>query len=438
MELGVLIAAIVIFLLVWAFYSASERAIITVRTARIKELIAQGNSRAEFIKKLKASPETFFSTIQIGETISSVAIAVIGGIIAFRFLKPLLESSPWWIFYDFAGLLAGVLITIVIAFIILLSSQILMRFFAIRRGESLALWASPIVWYCLKIFSLPTSILKALTKLCLRIYGGRIKPESNLAVSDFELTMIFRDGFLRGMFSQQEQRLLHSVFEFGDTTVRRAMTPRTDIVAFDINDPIDKFLKLATEETFSRFPVYEDNLDNIKGIVHSRDLLYVYTQKELFVLKDIIKEAKFVPDSKPIAELMREMQKGKFQMAIVLDEFGGTDGIITMEDVLEEIVGDIQDEYDREISKITFLNPEKTQARVLATMPIDEFADEFDVEVEEGDFETVGGLLITELGKIPAKNEKFLFEGFSLKVELKEGHKIKYLLAEKLPSTESE
>jgi len=163
------------------------------------------------------------------------------------------------------------------------------------------------------------------------------------------------------------------------------MTPRTDIIAFEINDPPETLLKGATKERFSRFPIYEDTIDNIKGIIHSRDLLYVYTHKELFILNDIIKPVNYVPDSKKVSELLREMQKKKYQMAVVLDEYGGTDGIITMEDVLEEIVGDIQDEYDRESLKIKMIDENK--ARVISSMPVDEFANEFGVKIEEGEFE---------------------------------------------------
>lgn len=419
MEAGVLVVIAAILLLIWAFYSVSERAIIIIRAARVRELIAQGNSRAEFIKKLKAHSSDFFSTIQIGETLSIVSISALGGIFAYAIIKPLIELLSCPLFHNLAGLISVIVMILLIAFVIALLSHTLPGLFPARQSEMLALWAGPLVWYSLKIFSVFHKILKSITKYCLKIYGARPLTEIEKTSSDLELGMIFRDGFLRGMFDQEELRLLHSVFEFGGTTVRRAMTPRTDIVAFDIKEPIDKFLKLATEESFSRFPIYDDSLDNIKGIVHSRDLLYVYTQKELFVLKDIIKEAEFVPASKPISELMKEMQRDKFQMAVVLDEFGGTDGVITMEDVLEEIVGDIQDEYDEEISKISFLDSDKMLARVLATMPIDEFADEFGVEVKEGDFETVGGLLVTELGKIPARNEKFDFNGFSLKVDRK-------------------
>jgi CBS domain containing-hemolysin-like protein len=272
------------------------------------------------------------------------------------------------------------------------------------------------------------------TRKCLRMFGVSWQAGSESTVGESNIRLILREGFDKGLFGEHEKKMLHSIFEFSDTTVRRAMTPRTEIVAIDINDPADQILKLVTEERFSRYPVYEDSIDNIKGIIHSRDLLFVFTQKELFVLKDIIRAAHFVPDSKPIAELMREMNKSKFHMAIVLDEFGGTGGIITMEDVIEEIVGDIQDEYDLETSKIVFT--QSGVAKVKASMPIDEFANEFGVEVEEGEFDTVGGMIVTRLGRIPVKGEKTAFAGFTLKVVDKDGHRIKSVIAEKTTKAE--
>jgi putative hemolysin len=264
----------------------------------------------------------------------------------------------------------------------------------------------------------------------LKLLGFPPKTRPETTVSEEEVKLIIKEGYEKGIFDKEEHRLIKSVFEFTDTTVKRAMTPRTDIVAIDINDSPDALLKIATDERFSRYPVYEDNLDNIKGIIHSRDLLYVYTHKELFVLDDILKPAYFVPDSKKTSELLRNMQKNKYHMAIVLDEFGGTDGLITMEDVLEEIVGDIQDEYDKESSKIEFID--KHKATVMASMPVDEFANEFGVRIPDGNFETVGGMVVTKLGRIPAKNEIVNFKGFRLEIKGKDGHRIKTLIAQKV------
>jgi len=300
---------------------------------------------------------------------------------------------------------------------------------AIRRTERIALWVGPLTWYSIKAMNVVIKLLTRSTNLCLRMMGMSPELKAGTHMSEAEVEFLIKEGMEHGVFDKEEQRLIHSVFEFTDTTVRRAMTPRTEIVAVEITATAEELLRMATETRFSRFPVYEGTLDNIKGVIYSKDLLYVYSHRGLFVLFDILRPAQFVPDSRKISELLRDMQKKKFQMAVVLDEYGGTAGIITVEDVVEEIVGDIHDEYDLEALKISFLD--ESRAKVKASMPVDEFANEFGVTVGEGEYHTVGGMVVTRLGAIPAIDEVINFDGFSLKVLEKDGHKISMLLAQK-------
>jgi len=421
---------IIILILLSGFFSASEIAIVAVRSSRLKKLIAEGNKKAAFVDKLKSNPDDFFAVVQIGMTVTLSAASAIGTTLAINIIGPLIGKIPIPSIQSASEAISLTLVVLIISYLFLVIAELVPKALAIRKSESIALWAGAPTWYALKIFIIIIKVLTSSTNICLKLMGFSPKTKPESTVSEEEIQLIIKDGYEKGIFDKEEHLLIKSVFEFTDTTVKRAMTPRTDIVAFDINNPTDEFLKGATEESFSRFPIYEENLDNIKGVIHSRDLLYVYAHKDLFVLKDIVRPANFVPDSKKISELLREMQKDKFQMAIVLDEFGGTDGIITMEDVIEEIVGDIQDEYDKETSKIEFIDSNK--ARVIASMPIDEFANEFDVKIESGDFETVGGMIATKLGRIPSKNDVVDFGKFSLKVIEKENHRIKLILASKL------
>jgi len=431
LTLALQLALIIILVILSGFFSASEIAIVAIRTSRIKELVSQGNKRAQLVKKLKSNPDDFFAIVQVGMTVTASAASAIGGAAAITIIGPLVRTIPNATIQAAAEPISVTLVIVVISYLFLVLAELVPKAIAIRRSESIALWAGAPTWYSLRFMLIFIRVLTVSTNFCLRLMGFSPEHKPENTVSETEVKLIIREGFEKGIFDEEEQQLIHSVFEFTDTTVRRAMTPRTDIVALDINDSTDKFLKAATEERFSRFPVYEENLDNIKGIIHSRDLLYIYTQKDLFILKDVIRPAIYIPDSKPISELLREMQKGKFQMAIVLDEFGGTDGIITMEDVIEEIVGDIQDEYDEETSKIVFID--QNTAKLKASMPVDEFANEFGVKIMEGDFETVAGMVITKLGKIPAKNELVDFGVFSLTITEKDGHKITKLIAKKKP-----
>ena len=421
---------IIILIILSGFFSASEIAIIAVRSSRLKELTAKGNKKADFVTRLKSNPDDFFAIVQIGMTVTLSAASAIGSSMAITLIGPLIRTIPIPSIKAAAEPISLTLVVIIISYMFLVLAELVPKALAIRKSETIALWAGAPTWYFLKAFIIIIKVLTASTNVCLRLIGFPPKTKPETIVSEDEVKLIIKEGYEKGIFDKEEHQLIKSVFEFTDTTVKRAMTPRTDIVAIEIHDPPEKLLKVATEESFSRYPVYKENLDNIKGVIHSRDLLHVYTHKGLFILDDIMRPAYFVPDSKKTSELLRDMQKNKHYMAIVLDEYGGTDGIITMEDVIEEIVGDIQDEHDTETSKIEFIDKDK--AKVIASMPVDEFANEFDVQILDGDFETVGGLIITKLGRIPAKNEVIDFKGFSLKISEKDGHRIKTLIAQRI------
>jgi len=419
----ILITAAFLFI---CFLSVSEITLVSIRSAFIDDLIAKGSQRAEYLRRLRANPERLFAFFRFCKIltiafISIFAVELIAGPITHRLGQTLFVQLTA------AKLIAYVTATLLIAAAIYFIAGLCSRRLSITKRNSFALFIGAPTWYSIRAVTPFIAAIDFIKEALLRTLGLSTKSNQISKVAEPEIRLILRDGLERDVFSDQEQKILYSLLEFSDTTVRRAMTPRTDIVAFDINAPIEDLLKMATEEQYSRYPVYDEKIDNIKGIVHSRDLLYVFAHRELFVLKDIIREARFVPDSKPIAELFREMKKDKFHMAVVLDEFGGTSGIITMEDIIEEIIGDIQDEYDKEISKIIFLD--RFRARVKASMPVDEFADEFGVEIEEGDYDTVAGMAINKLGRIPSSGERVLFDGFYLEIAEKDGHKIKWLIA---------
>ncbi len=409
---------------------AAEKSIVAIRSFRIKELISRGDKRAEMVKQIRSDPDRFFASIKIISVIIISAVSFFTGLAGFNLMRNWIQIAFVLHYSVYLEMVAAALLIIITALVIVISGGVFSRIITPGNQESFALFMSKSMW-SIQVTLKPLIVtFNWLSGILLALLGVRGQVARDDLLSESEIKMVLREGYLEGSSSDYERKIIHAMMEFAGTDVRRAMTPRTDIVAFDINAPVEDILKIAIEDKFSRFPVYEENIDNIRGIIHSRDLLYVFTNRELFTLSDIIRTAYFVPDSKPIVELLREMQLNKTHMAVVLDEFGGTGGLITLEDILEEIVGDIQDEYDQEESKIVFINPDK--ARVLASMPIDEFADEFNVEVEEGEFDTVGGMLATMVGKIPAKGDVYDFKGFSLEVWKKDGHRIQTLIARKI------
>jgi putative hemolysin len=425
---------VVILVILSGFFSASEIAVVAVRSSRLKELISEGHPKAVFVEKLKNNPDSFFAVVQIGMTVTASAASAIGGAMAIILIGPLIKTIPIKAVQNSSGPISVTLVIIVISYLFLVVAELAPKALAIRKAEKIALWVGPGTWYSIKFLHIIIKILTLSTNFCLWLMGTSSDMKSGSSVSEAEVEFLIKEGMEHGVFDKEEQRLIHSVFEFTDTTVRRAMTPRTEILAVELTATAEDLIRLATETRYSRFPVYEENLDNIKGVIHSKDLLYVYAHKGLFVLSDILRPAHFVPDSKKISELLREMQKKKYQMAIVLDEFGGTAGIITVEDVVEEITGDIHDEYDIEALKIEFIGDGK--AKVKGAMPVDEFANEFGVRIEKGEYHTIAGLAVTQLGSIPPIQARIQFEGFALTVLEKDGHQLTELLAEKTPIEE--
>jgi putative hemolysin len=247
-------------------------------------------------------------------------------------------------------------------------------------------------------------------------------PKEKGFVSDEELKFIVREGKTKGVFDQTEEELIRSALEFTDTTVRNAMTPRTEIVALDINAGHEQAIRAMTEEGFSRIPVYQGSLDNVVGIIYAKDIINLLHDRELIILQDILRKPYFVPDSMKIWELLKVFQKKHVHLAIVLDEFGGTAGLITLEDILEELVGEIRDEYDREEEEIYLLS--ENMVIVNAGLFIGEFNQKFKTDLPE-EFNTVGGYLTGTLGRIPSVDETVKIGNLTFVVFDKAGPRLK-------------
>jgi CBS domain containing-hemolysin-like protein len=253
------------------------------------------------------------------------------------------------------------------------------------------------------------------------LFLKRVPKESGF-ITDEELKFIVRDGKTKGVFDQTEEQLIRRALEFTDTTVRNAMTPRTEIVALDIKAGQQQAIRAMTEEGYSRIPAYKDSLDNIVGIIYAKDMINLLQNRELIILEDIIRKPYFVPDSMKIWELLKIFQKRHLHMAIVLDEFGGTAGLITLEDVLEELVGEIRDEYDREEEDVYLLSD--NLAIVNASLFIGDFNQKFATDLPE-EYNTVGGYLTGSLGRIPLLDEEIKIGNLTFVIFDKVGPRLK-------------
>jgi CBS domain containing-hemolysin-like protein len=260
------------------------------------------------------------------------------------------------------------------------------------------------------------------SNLLVRPFGGTASFAPPI-LSEEELKMLVEAGEEEGVLEEEEKEMIHSIFEFTDTVVRKVMVPRTDIKAVEVSEPVSELLNVIMTEGHSRVPVYEETIDNIRGIVHAKDLLRaVHENGQQVTIRELMRPPYVIPENKKVDELLAEFKKNKIQMAIVVDEYGGTAGLVTIEDLLEEIVGDIMDEYDVEEPMIEILD-QKT-AIVDARMPVDEVNEQMELSLPEEEFDTVGGLVFGLLGKQPEQGEKIEYQNVDFGVEKTDGRRI--------------
>lgn len=420
---------IIVLMLISGFFSASEIAIIAVRKSRIRELAQSGIPGAAFVERLKNNPDKFFAIIQVGMTVTASAASALGGATAIIVVKPLVELIQVPLIQQYSGSISIVLVVIVISYLFLVLAELVPKALAIRYSERIALWVGPGTWWSLKVLSIFINFISWSTNACLRLLRIPTDLKKESSVTEEEVKILILEGRQHGVFEQSEQEMIHSVFEFADSVARDIMTPRTEIIAVEINDSPEKILNVATIEQYSRLPVYDENLDNIKGLIHVRDLLNVFQENGLIIVKDIMRRPLFVPDSKKISEVLHDMQRKRTHLAIVLDEFGGTAGLITLEDILEEIVGEIQDEYDEEDNDIIA----RSDGSLIVDGAIDAeiICKRFNVECPEGDFQSVAGMIMHAIGHIPALDESVELSGMKMTVIEKEGHRVRRVKIEK-------
>ena len=423
------IFVIVVFIFLSAFFAAAEIAVISMRRTRIQELIEQKNKRAAAIKELLDDPDRFFAIVQIGMTVFPAAASALSGVIAVKYLKPALEVFPF--LATSAESVAIGIVVLLVSYVTLVIGELAPKSLGLRYAEATALLSARTLKWLLKISSLFISFLSGSTNVVLRPFKDKTSfIESRISEEEFKLML--EEGRRSGVIDKTEHELIDKIFEFTDTRAKEVMVPRTDVVAIDINTPQVKLVKVVTEEGFSRLPVYSETIDNIVGIIYAKDLITLLEHRDLIVLQDIIRPAYFVPDTKNISQLLREFQQKKIHLAIVIDEFGGTEGIITMEDILEEIVGEIHDEYDEVLKEV------ETSADgsflVSARLLVKDFNEKFGCDIpEDSDYETVGGFLHKLTGRIPDSNETIRHKDLTFTVVTKSERRVRQLKVKKNP-----
>lgn len=405
------------------FFSASEVAVLSSRRSRIRGLVEEGNHKASIIAGFQNNPEQFLATVHVGAVLSLILGSGLAAMVAVEYLEPAIEASPFLWVHETSGWLTLGTVVAGIGFFIIVLGELVPRSLALRNAVPVALHIARPMKFFSAVFSFPARFLTLASNLVLRPFKDRTTfTETRLSEEEFKLML--EEGTRQGVIDKTEHDLIESIFEFTDTTAKEVMIPRTDVVALDADMARERIIKIVLEEGYSRMPVYRGTVDNVIGIVYSKDLLGMREYQDLIILEDIVRPAYFVPETKKISQLMRELQAQRIHMAVVIDEFGGTEGIITMEDILEEIVGEIHDEYDEVIKDIE-QNPDGSFI-VNARMSIGAFNERFNTSIPEtADYETVSGFLAKVSGKIPELNEEIFSSGLSFTVVKKSQRRVR-------------
>lgn len=392
---------IIILIFINAFFAASEIAFISLNDLKIDKMSKEGNKKAKKIKEMLVNPSKFLATIQIGITLAGFLSSAFASESFASELAPVLHSIIPQLSIGVWNSISIIIITIILSYFTLIFGELVPKRLAMKNYEKIA-FASIGIIKTISVITEPfVKFLTVSTNIVSKIFG--VSDDEEETVTEEEIRMMVDVGQEKGTIDSDEKEMINNVFEFNDKTVSEIMIPRTEITAIECNLTINEAIEeLQDKCRYSRIPVYEGNLDNIIGIVYIKDIIFSLRNKSTKI-KNIVKDAFLVPETKLINELFDELRKNKKQIAIVVDEYGGISGMITIEDIIEEIVGEIYDEYDvidepiKNIDEKTFI--------INGNVPIFDIENFFDIEIDDGDYDTLSGYLVNKLGKIPTKKD---------------------------------
>lgn len=398
--------------------AVSEAALTRMTRVRALALVEEGRRNAALLERIEADPPRYLNAVYLAVMFCQNGSAIVVAILAER---------------SFGGL--GVtLVSVGFTLLYFVVVEAMAKTFGVLHSDRAALALAPFVWFLGRLLAAPTRALIGLANVLLPGKGLRQGP----FVSEADLRAMAEAGHEEGSIEREEKELIHSIFEFGDTIVREVMVPRPDIVAIEATGTLRDVQALVLQHGFSRIPVYRGDLDDVVGFVFAKDVLKALHQgKHDMPLTEIVREAHFVPESKKVADLLREMQRQKFHVALVTDEYGSVVGLVTMEDLLEELVGEIADEYDREEPQVVEVR--EGVYRVNGRVSIDEVNELLDVELPHDGWDTVGGLVLGLLGQIPQEGQEVRYGDLVFRAEQVRGRRIaKVLISRREPEGSQE
>ena len=407
------ILVIFFLIIVNGFFAASEISLISLRKSRVRHLVKSGSAVAKRVQKLQEEPERFLSTVQIGVTLVGTLAAAIGGVIAVKHLMPLLAAVPVAFIRKTAEPLALTLMVGAITYVTIVIGELVPKSLAIRHSEKIAFFTSAPVDLLSRLLFLVLRILNVSSNAVLRLFDLEKAQESGF-ISEDEVKYLIREGRKRGVFEPSEEDLIHSVFRFTDTVVKEVMIPRTDIVAVEKGTSLDEILRSMNKKGFSRLPVYSGTIDNVIGVVYLKDILPLHIADKPFKLDSVLRKPYIVPPNKNVSVLLKEMREKRVHLALVMDEYGGTDGLVTMEDLIEEIVGDIRDEQEKVLREIEEIAANRYI--VDGKTDIGKVNERLGVKLPEDEFETVGGFVLGLFGRLPAEGDQIRYNNLMFTV----------------------
>ena len=419
-----LLRIIVVLLLVLgnAFFVAAEYALVTARRAHLRELADHGSRRARIALRIMDSPVRFIGTVQLGITAFSIALGAIGEPLLEHFLDPV-----------FATTLSFVIAFTIVTYLHVTLGELVPKAIALTKNESTALWVSlPVEAFYLATYPI-VWVLQESANTFTRIFGIEPAPAGVVAHTEEDIRMIVAAAGETGVVEQVEQELIYKAFDFADKEAHEVMVPRPEVVMISVDLPARDCLAAVVDSPYTRYPAYKDSLDQVVGILHVRDLFKALYDRGIdnVVIGELLRQPYIVPETKDLAALLSEFRAQNQHMAIVVDEYGSMQGIVTLEDLLEEIVGEIEDEYDLPDESLERID--EYTIRVDGTFPIDDFNEQFEVGMPDEDYHTLAGFVFGQLGRAPEAGDEVAWNGLKFTVTEVEGTRIEKLHVEFRP-----
>jgi putative hemolysin len=426
------LAAVLGIVAINGFFVAAEFALVSARKTRIDQMALDGNRMAKIVQKAMSDPNRFISASQVGITMASLGLGWIAEPALSSILMPVLEP----IFGDSARIsahvVAGVIAYLFITLLHIVLGEQVPKMIALQRSESTILaTAGPVAWISVP-FRPMISLLYWLTSLALKPLKLEWQGEHHLVYSEDELKMLVTASHQSGYLEQSEQEIINRVFGFADVLAEQIMVPRTEMMALQIDTPIDEVVAAVTESGHGRYPVYRENLDDILGIFYAKDLYRLFGKEDRarFGLRRLMRPPLMIHQSMPLDDLLTHMKRQRTHIAIVIDEYGGTAGMVTLEDILERIVGDVQDEFEQQGDDIQVLS--NGDIRVSGLLSIEEINERFELEIDDPYYNTIGGFVFGQLGRRPEVGDQVEIDDHLLRVDALDGLRIDRLLIVKL------